>query len=430
MESYFAAVEAMIPPARFLAKTKLGIDAMLFPHEMFPVKVDKWPESYTNVVETLWLVQHYWEYFLHTKDHVFLAERCFPVMEVCADLVVGLTRIEADGSLVVPDYNSLEHPSLPGARNGTPVLAFARYVLKAAIEGARILGKDDRKLGWEEVFAKLPNYPRSRNQMGEIFVDCESADEMYNVSPPVRLSRDGGRPSKVEGNHGAWMYYNLANSLVPVWPADEIDSDSPPDDNLTAIRTWMTIKLEGLNNLVSHHVVAARLGIIPYRDFIRDIRDRQMANGFETTRANRLTPDFEYDEGYFAYWTYGIYVENCGIPLVINEMMLQSQGGIIRVFPAFDPYRRARFHHLRARGGFLVSAEVDRGFVKWIEIETTVPGECRIRLPWPSGSMNIVEKRTRMGVAHSIEGNDVVISAKEGTVYRLEPRVKVHRSIE
>jgi hypothetical protein len=110
--------------------------------------------------------------------------------------------------------------------------------------------------------------------------------------------------------------------------------------------------------------------------------------------------------------------------------MLQSQGSIIRVFPAFDPYRRARFHHLRAKGGFLVSSEVDRGFVKWIEIEATIPGECRIRIPWPAGSMRIEQKGTGMETAHSRDGNDVVFSARVGTVYRFEPQVKVHRLIE
>jgi hypothetical protein len=266
--------------------------------------------------------------------------------------------------------------------------------------------------------------------MGDIFVDCESEDELYNVSPPVELMRNGTRPSKLEGNHGAWMYYNIANSLIPVWPAGEIDYDSPPDDHLTAIRTWMTIKLEGFNNLVSHYVVAARLGIIPYRDFLFDARERRLPNGFETTRANRLTPEFEYDKGYFAYWTYGIYVENCGIPLVINEMMLQSHGGVIRVFPAFDPYRRASFRNLMARGGFLVSAEVDRGFVKWIQIKATVPGECRVRLPWPARAMKIQEIGTKLGVAFSREGNEVVFTTHVGIVYRLEPRVKTHRAIE
>jgi len=429
MEPYFATVERMIPAAGRLAE-KHGVDGLLFPHEMFPVELDEWPDCYTNVVETLWLVQHFWEHFLYTRNQLFLTERCFPILAACADLVVSLTRVDPGGAMVVPYYNSLEHPTLPGARNGTPILALSRYILKAAIEGARILGEEERIPRWGEVLERLPTYPRSRNQMGKIFVDCESEDELYNVSPPVELIKNGVRPSKLEGNHGAWMYYNIANSLMPVWPAGEIDSDSPTDDFLTAIRTWMTIKLEGFNNLVSHYVVAARLGIIPYREFMIDIRERRLPNGFETIRANRLTPEFDYDTGYFAYWTYGIYVENCGIPLVINEMMLQSLGGVIKVFPAFDPYRRAWFRNLLAIGGFLVSAEVDRGFVKWIEIEATEPGECRIRLPWPDQAFSIKNTGTGLGITYSNEGNEVTFSTNVGKVYRLEPRSKIHRAIE
>jgi len=427
LDPYFAEVEAMLPAARRLARKQYGREGLKFPHEMFPVNLQDWPWKDGNLVETLWLLQHFWEYFLFTRDESFLAQRCYPIIAECADFLASLVAEGADGTFSLPNYSSLEHPKLPGARNGTPALGLARYILKAAIAGGEILGKEERIAKWRNVLENLPPYPRSVNQLGEIFVDCESEDDTYNASPPVELSKGGWRPSKLDGNHGAWMYYNLPNSLIQVWPAGQIDMDSPPQELLTAIRTWMTIKLEGLNNLVSHHVIAARLGIVSYEAFKRDVADRRLPNGFVTTRANRLTRDFDYDSGYFAYWTYGIYTENCGIPLVINEMMLQSHNGVIKVFPALDPYRKAEFHHLRAQGAFLVSAEVDRGFVKWVEIEPTQPGRCRMRLPWPYYSLEAIGTDSSGDVKAVRNADDILFQAQAGCRYRLTPKIKVHR---
>jgi hypothetical protein len=152
-----------------------------------------------------------------------------------------------------------------------------------------------------------------------------------------------------------------------------------------------------------------------------------LPNGFVTARVNRLTRDFDYDSGYFAYWTYGIYTENCGIPLAINEMMLQSHNGVIKIFPAFDPYRKAEFHRLRAQGAFLVSAEVDRGFVKWLEIEPTRPGRCRVRLPWPYYALEVVGTNSSRNVEVVRDGDDILFQAQAGRRYRLTPKTKVYR---
>ena len=225
------------------------------------------------------------------------------------------------------------------------------------------------------------------------------------------------------------MYYNLPNPLIPVWPADQLDMHSPgspAEDVLTAIRTWMTLKVEGCNNLVSHHVIAARLGINSYREFKRDVAERRLPNGFITTKCHRLSSEFDYDTGYFAFNTYGIFTENCGIPLVLNEMMLQSHHRTIHVFPCFDPYLKAEFRRLRARGAFLVSAEIDRGFVRWVEIEPTVAGTCRVRPPWPRERLRLAEAESGAPVETLDDGREIAFSAQPGTTYRLTPETKIN----
>jgi hypothetical protein len=67
---------------------------------------------------------------------------------------------------------------------------------------------------------------------------------------------------------------------------------------------------------------------------------------------------------------------------MVNEMMLQSQNGIIRLFPALPKrIKKCAFRTLRAQGGFIVSALKDTAGVKTATIHSTVGGKCRVKFP-------------------------------------------------
>jgi len=65
----------------------------------------------------------------------------------------------------------------------------------------------------------------------------------------------------------------------------------------------------------------------------------------------------------------------------ILDMLLQSWGGCIRVFPACpSAWRDATFHNLRAEGGFLVSAARKNGRTAWVCIRSLAGEPCRIQI--------------------------------------------------
>ncbi|MBN1589411.1 MAG: hypothetical protein JW888_07845 [Pirellulales bacterium] len=70
--------------------------------------------------------------------------------------------------------------------------------------------------------------------------------------------------------------------------------------------------------------------------------------------------------------------------MCVSELLLQSVGDVIRVFPARPKDKSARFTDLRAQGGFLVSAECKESQVTRLRIRSTVGGPCRVLNPWPS----------------------------------------------
>jgi len=417
----------MLPAAREFARDIYEAEGIAFPHEIYPINMHgQMRATDTYICETPWLVQHFWEYYEYMQDENFLRERAYPIIAECADFLASYATYEGNGRYAFEPTRSCEHhglmPGLPFNRNGTPELAFARYTFKAAIKGASIVGEEQQRVSrWKKVLKGLPDYPKMRNQLGDVYLDCEVAKEELNAAPPVPRTLKS-RPSKTPGNHGAWMFYNVPTSILQIWPAGQIDMDSPAEELLTAIRTWMTLKLEGSNDIVIRHMAAARLGIPTLEQFKRDVAERLMLNGAVTIKVNPIGKDVSFDTGYFEYWANGIYLENCGIPLVINEMMLQSHNDVIKIFPTMDFYRQAEFYNLRAQGGFLVSAGMDLGFVLWAEIEATVDRTCRVRLPWPYSVLSINEVSSGKDVEVRREGNDILFEAKRGNIYRITPK--------
>ena len=77
-------------------------------------------------------------------------------------------------------------------------------------------------------------------------------------------------------------------------------------------------------------------------------------------------------------------IENCsGVSATINEMLLQTHEGVMRIFPVWPREEPARFGRLRTWGAFLVSSELRDGEVKTLLIESEKGRECVLQNPWP-----------------------------------------------
>jgi len=67
----------------------------------------------------------------------------------------------------------------------------------------------------------------------------------------------------------------------------------------------------------------------------------------------------------------------------VHEMLLQSWGGRLRVFPAVaDRWPDVSFRRLRAEGGFIVSADRSGGKTTRVEITATVDGPLQLTTPF------------------------------------------------
>ena len=157
------------------------------------------------------------------------------------------------------------------------------------------------------------------------------------------------------------------------------------------------------NNFQTALIGAARVGFDP--DFL-------VAKAKEVI-AHRSTPNLWIMAG-------GGGIETCsGIPGLINEMMLQSHGGVMRIFPVFPSGQSGSFHRLRTFGAFLVSGAINKGVVQPIVIESEKGRPCVLQNPWPGKKVIISSKQ---GQTREISGDVLRLPTVDGERLTLTPQ--------
>jgi alpha-L-fucosidase 2 len=74
---------------------------------------------------------------------------------------------------------------------------------------------------------------------------------------------------------------------------------------------------------------------------------------------------------------------NFACAAAIQEMLIQSHTGIIRIFPAIPSgWKDVAFKTLRTEGAFLVSAQQKDGSIEKIEISSENGGTCKLKNPF------------------------------------------------
>lgn len=306
------------------------------------------PYSYTLGM-TGWTVHNHWLHYVYYPDRELLETKVYPVVKGAArfyaDFVEKCAINPATGRAVLGPSYSPEHWDF-GRDDGTCDIAFARFCLKAAIKAAVTLGTDATSAArWQATLEKLPDYPQSGG------------------SPPVIVDIAGAPPTT----------YNVAVPVLPVFPAGEITWFSPPAEKEIFTRTVENVSWNGNNAMVMIAVARARLSVSNTLEWVKsEFMKRQRPNG--TLAISPAGGGFN---------NLGHFTEDFAAAGVVVELLLQSVQGIIRLFPAWPPARDAAFENLRARGGFLVSAELIGGQVREVRVRSTVGGRLQFVNPFP-----------------------------------------------
>lgn len=368
-EPYARLIREYLPRAQWLCKTLFDWEGAFFPHVLYAYEPPH-PEQckapngrqYLHHVwgftmgVTPFTVQPVWWHYRYFPDRHFLEETAYPLVRESANFCAGFVEHCArrpDGTLDFGPSVSPEHwGGWPEGFNrnydSAFDIGFFRFAFDAALKGARTLNVDpDLAARWQAARDQLPGYPVTVGE-ASVVVDMRGA-------PPIE--------------------YNIPVPATPVFPAGAADWQSPAAERDLFARTIAGMKTNGNNSAIMLAAARGRLGMPDAVPFLREaIQARLRPNG--TLSLNALEPPQRFND-------FGLYTEQFGVVLPVSELLLQSNGGVIRLFPAWPSGKAASFERLRSEGGFLVSASYDGREVTGARVISTVDGTLVLQPPWP-----------------------------------------------
>ncbi|MCE7984835.1 MAG: hypothetical protein DYG89_26990 [Caldilinea sp. CFX5] len=404
---YVDLVDQLLPISRKWAREYYGLRGAYFPHSAYPVEMKIMPYPVPTwgweICETPWAVQSLWWHYRYTQDVNFLRNRAFgPLKEAVLFLVDYMQRPAAHGPQwgddryhIFPTVPPELYGLLPGFRLNHDCLVdltLTKFVFNAFLSACELLEStaDEAELieAVQRILAHFPAYPTAPSPLGKVFVSVPGED--------------------------AQIVYNVPNSAMTVFPGEEHGLHSPPDEYAIAANSYRNQRIEGGNELVFLNLQAARLGLLDLERFQRQINYCLLPNGTCTDMVLQVHGRYTDVTRFDFMAPMGIWFENFALPAVINECLLQSYNGVLRLFPNWPLSCAAEFRTLRAVGAFLVSAACADGAVQWVEITSEVGGLLTVINPWPAGV-----SVTRGDAKEIMTGESIQLATRAGESIRL-----------
>ncbi|MGO4293143.1 glycosyl hydrolase family 95 catalytic domain-containing protein [Chitinophaga sp. RAB17] len=376
---YVQLIEALMPVSRNWAQEYYHLPGAYFPHSAFPVAMTMNPYPVPDwgweVCETPWAVQGLWWHYIYSGDTTFLRNRAYePIKAAVEFLVAYMKRPDAHGGNRWKDDRYHIFPTVPpelyGLRTGfkynydcTVDLTLTKFIFRAFEQATHVMGTNAQEqtllADIKDILAHYPAYPTAMSgKYGKVLVSVPEEHDQ--------------------------VVYNLPNPLVTVFPGEEHGLDSPADTAQLLNNTLLHQQNEGGNDLVMQPLQAARIGKLDLDRFSRQVRYSLLPNGTATDMVMQTGGRYN-DQTAFDYMSHmGIWFENFALPAVINECLMQSYNGTIRLFPNWPKEKDASFNNLRAVGAFLISSQQKQGKITSIKIRSEKGNTLRILIPWGS----------------------------------------------
>lgn len=407
---YVNLIESLMDVSRIWAKEYYQLPGAFFPHSAYPVDMTMNPYPVPHwgweVCETPWSVQGLWWHYLYSADTVFLKDRAYtPIREAVEFLVAYMKRPEAKGGSRWNDDKYHIFPTIPpelyALRPGFKYnydcnadLTLTKFIFKAFEEMTGLLqtGEKDATLlrDVKDILAHFPEYPTAvSEQYGKVLVS-------------------------VPGEHDQ-VVYNVPAPLMNVFPGEDDGLHSDSATRKLLVNTYYNQQNEGGNDLVFINLQAARLGLLDIDRFKRHVQYSLLPNGTAFDKVMQVHGRYSDQTRYDYMGGMGIWFENFALPVVINECLMQSYNGIIRLFPNWNLQHDAEFQNLRAVGAFLVSASLKNGVMK-VSIHSEKGGRLKIYAPW--GKKGTVHHN---GSSSRIDSEVIEVDTKAGETVTLEP---------
>jgi alpha-L-fucosidase 2 len=310
-------------------------------------------------------------------DRTFLEEKAYPWIKEVAIYLDHIAIKTEDGKRKLlmsssPEiYNNSEKAWFEETTNFD--LALIRWTYLKAAELALELDLDDEAKKWEQILSEWP----------ELTVDSESG---FMFAPGFPYNESHRHFSHLMGFH----------------PLGLVDFSNGEPDKAIIINTLQNLEKQGTDYWTGYSF--SWQGNLYARAFDGENAARVLRIFAECfCLKNSFHANGDQCKAGYSTMTYRPFTleGNFAFASAIQEMLIQSHTGIIKLFPAIpSDWKDVKFSDLRTEGAFLVSSVMKEGVVREVEIWSEAGGTFSIEDPFPG-----VEIETD----HSYERSDGVI---------------------
>lgn len=330
-----------------------------------------------------WAMHNYWWQLRFAGDWNGIETRWKPKAKAVLKGYLPRLKPNASGMLELAEMGSPEYHGFKTYPNTTYNLAILRWLLNSLLEADARSGKapDPDAAEWKRILTQLIPYPTDDNGL------------------------------RIASNQAVDMSHRHYSHLLGLYPLYQLDPHSEADRELVvrSVKHWH--KIGGGKALAGYSFTG---GTSLYASLGMGNEARDMLHQFLTGNIgiSELLPNT-------------FYVESGGRNPVIEtplsaasatlDMLIQSWGGKIRVFPAMpDGWKDASFYQLRTMDGFLVSASQKDHQTEWIHIFSEAGEPCILRMPDWAGAMDLRQSKPGGAKPKQIAPGEWQIDLKKG----------------
>ncbi|MBK7711471.1 MAG: glycoside hydrolase N-terminal domain-containing protein [Bacteroidales bacterium] len=312
-----------------------------------------------------WLAHHFYLHWRYSMDREFLEKEAYPWIKEVAQYLEELSVTDSKGLRKLPlssspeIYNNSREAWFTEMTNFD--LGLVRWTFDKAAELAAELGKAEESQHWKTILSQWP---------------------VFDIDPESGFTYVRGKPYNESHRH--------FSHLIAFHPLGLVDMSHGEADQKIISSTiatldrigpdwWCGYSYSWLGNIKARAFDgkgAAEALKIFSEDFC--LRNSFHVNGDQSgTGKSKFTYRPFTLEGNFAFAS------------GIQEMLIQSHTGVVRIFPAIpDEWKDAAFTTLRTEGAFLVSANMEKGEITLIDILSEKGGELKILNPFRNNDFN------------------------------------------
>jgi alpha-L-fucosidase 2 len=312
-----------------------------------------------------WLAHHFYLHWRYSMDREFLDNEAYPWIKEVAEYLEAISVTDTNGLRKLPlssspeIYNNSREAWFTDMTNFD--LGLVRWTFEKAAELAGVLGRTSEAEHWNSILSQWPS---------------------FDLDPESGFTYARGKPYNESHRH--------FSHLIAFHPLGLIDMSKGETDQQIIKSTIATLDKVGpdwwcgysyswLGNIKAR-AFDGRGAAEALRIFATDfcLKNSFHVNGDQSgTGKSKFTYRPFTLEGNFAF------------AAGVQEMLIQSHTGVIRIFPAIpEDWKDARFSTLRTEGAFLVSAKMEKGEITVVDIISEKGGELKLFNPFRNSDFN------------------------------------------